>query len=272
MKHIVLFSGGHSSALVALRVVEKYGKDNVVLLNHDIIDTVEDSDIKRFKKEISEYLGIKITYANMENWNKLDQFDVCIKAKAFKTINAPAICTSRMKTQPFMKWLEENYPSKDCICYYGFDFNEVNRIVRRTYIMALSGYKTEYPLAQWTETITDTNTIGIKPPLKYGSFKHANCTGCLKGGSQHWYVVYCKRPDIFKKAKDTEAIIGNAILGKDKYLKDIECDFFKMKQLGIKATEHIPFQTFWADAKKKLKEPTLFNFENFEKSCDCGAY
>ena len=272
MKHIVLFSGGHSSAIVAIKVIEKYGKENCILLNHDIISTVEDEDIKRFKKEVAEYLNMEITYANMKDWDKLDQFDVSIKAQAFKTPATPAICTSRMKTQPFMKWLEKNYPEKDCICYYGFDDNEVNRIVRRTYIMALSGYKTEYPIAQWAKTITSTEEIGVKPPLKYGSFKHANCTGCLKGGSQHWYVVFCERPDIFKKAKETEKIIGNAILGKDKYLKDLECDFYRMKEMGVVPTEHKQFQTFWAEAKQILNSPTLFNYEDFKKSCDCGAY
>ncbi len=272
MKHIILFSGGHSSAIVALKVAEKYGVENCILLNHDIIDTVEDKDIKRFKREISNYLGMEIQYANMKGWDKKDQFDVSIEAKAFKAPAIPAICTNRMKTAPFMKWLEKEYPNKDCICYYGFDAGEINRIVRRTYIMALDGYKTEYPIAQWAETIISTTELGIEPPLKYGKFKHANCTGCLKGGSQHWYVTYCERPDIFKKAKETEEIIGNAILGKDKYLKDMECDFYRMQQLGIEPTEHKQFQTFWTDAKKLLGSPTLFNFKEFERTCDCGAY
>ena len=48
MKHIILFSGGHSSAVVALKVVEKYGKENCILLNHNITSYVEDEDIKRF--------------------------------------------------------------------------------------------------------------------------------------------------------------------------------------------------------------------------------
>lgn len=272
MKHIILFSGGHSSAIVAIKVVEKYGKDNCILLNHDISSFVEDEDIKRFKNEVSSYLDIEITYANMKYWDTKDQFDVSIESKAFKTPDTPAICTNRMKTKPFMDWLRLNHPKKDCILYYGFDEFEINRIVRRTYILALEGYKTEYPIAQWKKTILSTNEIGINPPLKYGSFKHANCTGCLKGGSQHWYVVYCERPDIFKKAKETEKILGHAILSKDKYLKDLECDFKKMKSIGIEATEHIQFQTFWSNAKKQLNSPTLFNYEDFNKSCDCGAY
>ena len=54
----VHFSGGESSAIVAIEVVRKFGKENVVLLNHDISPKVEDADAKRFKKEISNYLGL----------------------------------------------------------------------------------------------------------------------------------------------------------------------------------------------------------------------
>lgn len=35
-KYIVCFSGGHSSAVAAIETVRKYGKEQVVLLNHDI--------------------------------------------------------------------------------------------------------------------------------------------------------------------------------------------------------------------------------------------
>ena len=54
MKYIVCFSGGHSSALVAIEAVRKYGKENVILVNHDICSRAEDEDIKRFKKEIAD--------------------------------------------------------------------------------------------------------------------------------------------------------------------------------------------------------------------------
>ncbi len=55
MKHIVCFSGGHSSGIVAIEVVRKYGNDDVILLNHDISPTVEGEDIKRFKREVADY-------------------------------------------------------------------------------------------------------------------------------------------------------------------------------------------------------------------------
>ena len=68
MKYIVCYSGGHSSALVAIEAVRKHGKENVILLNHDISSEVEHKDIKRFKNEIAKFLGLEITYANMKGW------------------------------------------------------------------------------------------------------------------------------------------------------------------------------------------------------------
>ena len=59
MKHIVCYSGGHSSALVAIEVSRKYGTADLVLLNHDMAAHVEDADIKRFKREVAAYIGIQ---------------------------------------------------------------------------------------------------------------------------------------------------------------------------------------------------------------------
>ena len=36
VKHIVCFSGGESSAIVAVELVRKFGKENVILVNHNI--------------------------------------------------------------------------------------------------------------------------------------------------------------------------------------------------------------------------------------------
>jgi hypothetical protein len=142
--HIVLLSGGHSSGLVAIEVVRKHGKENVILLNHDISPTVEDIDIKRFKKDIADYCGLPITYTNINgitNPDELpDQFDVCIEAGAMTDDAGHALCTNRLKTEPFFRFLQTNFntisnlfeSTKECICYYGFDSKETLRIQRRT--------------------------------------------------------------------------------------------------------------------------------------------
>lgn len=269
MKHIICYSGGHSSALVAIEVARRYGAENLVLLNHDINSQVEDKDIKRFKLEVADYIGTPITYANIDDLQSdqiPDQFDVVMKIKAFKVGNGTELCTAKLKTEPFMKWLKNNIPDKDCICYYGFDENEKVRIQRRSGIMGQLGYKTDYPLALWKDrTIFSTNEIGITPPMQYSTFKHANCVGCLKAGKQHWYIVYCTRPDIWQKAKEAEEDIGYSII-RNVYLEELEPIFEKMKQQGISTTEHTKGVTFWASVRKSgiSTEP-----DDYNKPCEC---
>lgn len=253
MKHIVLHSGGHSSGIVAVEVSRRFGSENVILLNHDLPSLVEDDDIKRFKREVAEYVGLPITYASHPD-PTANQFSVCIESKAFKVDNGPMLCTARLKTELFMQWLSENFPNKDCVLYYGFDANEMHRVQRRASIMGEQGFKTDYPLALWRErTIHQSIEIGITKPLGYSQFKHANCAGCLKAGWQHWYVIYCTRPDIWKIGKEAEEIIGYSIHHDESgavYLEDMEDKFQAMRCAGIPATEHIPHQKFWAKATK----------------------
>lgn len=251
--HIVCYSGGHSSALVAVEVFRRYGRDKLVLLNHDINPRVEDEDIKRFKREVAAWLQVPITYANHAKVDQWDQFDVVVDAQAFKVGSQNVICTSRLKTEPFHKWLKENVPNKNCMLYYGFDANEMHRVQRRIGILAAQGYHSQYPLALWERTLTSIEELGIAPPLTYSQFKHANCQGCIKGGRQHWYVVYCTRPDIFAKGKDAEDKIGYSVI-KSIYLDELEPMFARMQAAGVVPTEHVHHTKFWVDAKKRVEE------------------
>lgn len=260
MKYIVCYSGGHSSAIVAIEATRKYGKENIVLLNHDLCSRSESSDIKRFKQEVAEYLGIKITYANMVGWERLDQFDVCMAMNAFKYgIQSSALCTHKLKTEPFYEWLASHYPAtppeirEDVVILYGFDPQEAVRITRRVGIMAAKGYRTDYPLIWSDRTIHATEEIGIKRPAEYEVFNHANCIGCLKAGKQHWFVVYCLYPDVWTKAKQAEETIGYSIL-REKFLSEYESEFQSLKNKMLPPTEKIKPQRFWATARKLLED------------------
>jgi len=266
LRHICCYSGGHSSALVAIEVVRRYGKENVILMNHDIAAISESADIKRFKQEIADYLGVEITYCNAPHWELKDQFDVVIEAGAFKVGNGTALCTNRMKTKPFEEWLKLNASSDDVI-YYGFDASEPARIQRRSSHLGNMGFKTCFPLAQWEASIHKTDEIGIAAPSTYGVFKHANCIGCLKAGRQHWYCVFCLRPDRWERGKEAEEEIGYTII-KGTSLEALEPMFTQMKEIGIEPTEHVPAATFWAAAKRKLREIPLFT-EKDVAQCDC---
>lgn len=298
--HIICYSGGHSSAIVAIEVVRRYGKENVILLNHNINKRYENEDIKRFKQEVADYLGIEITYANikgiMDDALIPNQFEVVEELKTF--INVPtkqALCTTKLKTEPFHEFLKQ-LEDKNVCAYYGFDENELNRVERRKTILNDKNVDSDFPIALWGEnkyknlenylldqkksldilviegfknrdnyerTIYSTTEIGIDPPNTYNVWKHANCIGCLKAGQQHWYCVYVHDYETFERAKLAEERIGFSIIDEE-YLKDLEVKFEQMKKIGIPANEHIPFQKFWATANKYLKEKTIDMFP-----CEC---
>ena len=264
MKHLVCYSGGHSSALVAIEVVRKFGKENVVLLNHDINPKIEHEDIKRFKKEVADYLGLKITYANNPRWEELTPVSNALELSGFQFAPGKALCTKELKTKPFYKWLEENaINKKEWVVYYGFDKDEPDRISNRTTIMRSMGFNTDYPLANWDRTILGTEEIGINRPITYKIFKHANCIGCLKAGRQHWYVVYCLRRDIFDEAMSAEEKLGHSII-RDIYLKDLVPIYEDIISKGICPNDRENSATFWARVNEAIPEQMTF------MPCDCA--
>lgn len=258
MKHIVCYSGGHSSGLVAIEAVRKFGKENVILINHDISPTVEDEDIKRFKQEIADYLGLPITYANIKGITSPDdlpdQFDVCMDAGAMTDDAGHALCTARLKTEPFLAFLKLNFgvsdtlfeKAKECIIYYGFDANETVRIQRRSGVLGAMGYKTDYILAFWkVRTIYNTQEIGITPPATYTVWKHANCKGCLKASLLHWYVTYAHVPHIYAKGIKLEEAVDFTVhtvvrdgVKMTVSLRELMPIFECLKNEGFPATEH----------------------------------
>jgi hypothetical protein len=271
LKHVVCYSGGEASAIVAIEVARKFGPENIILINHDINPWVEHWDIKRFKREVADLIGVPITYANMVGWDQKDQFDVCVEAKAFK-VGVHPLCTNRLKTAPFHSWLNDNFPvdkvtgrNDNIVLYYGFDAVEKERIERRRGILRAKGYNADFPLATWQNVISSTREVGVEPPETYEVWKHANCSGCLRAGRQHWYVVYCRRPDVWEKAKWAESVIGYSIL-KGVYMTDLESMFEEMKQAGILADEKTKAATFWAQAKKILGPKP----DEEEATCEVG--
>ena len=116
--------------------------------------------------------------------------------------------------------------------------------------MAAMGYQTEYPLTWETRTIHEIEEVEIDRPKPYSIFNHANCTGCLKAGKQHWFIVYCLYPEIWAKAKQAEDAIGYSIL-KQGYLSEFEAEFAKLKEKALPPTEKTKPQKI---ARKLIKD------------------
>ncbi|NYR09582.1 hypothetical protein [Psychrobacter sp. BI730] len=258
-KFVVCYSGGHSSAICAINAVLRHGKENVILLNHDISSKVEDVDIKRFKEKVADYLGVDITYANHKDFESMTPIEVCKSIGGFKFGSSPILCTYNLKTKPFYEWIKANDPEHLHTYLYGFDNtpDERVRMNRRIAAMGEIGCKTDYPLITWGKLkVTDTmKQLGIEKPQRYSHYKHANCDGCLKAGWQHWYVTFCNRPDLWEAGKAAEEELKHSI-HKDYYLEEKEELFINMRDQGIPDSEHIPSGKFWATVRR-LPENSL---------------
>ena len=269
MKYVICYSGGKSSSECALTMASIHGAENVILLNHNINGFVEQYCTKKLKRDVAAYLGLDITFANHKDWNTATPVSVCVDAGAWKVGRGKILCTNRLKTDPFMKWMKENDPDGAYTYVYGLDRTELSCITRRAQIMGEMGYKTTFPMLWPDSMIVRLEDIGIDPGKIYDTFNHSNCVGCLKAGWQHWYIVYCTRPDIWEETKAGEDAIGHSIHwdnGQQVYLEDKEELFETMKQAGVVPTEKVVFQTFWAQARKRVREheAELAELEQFD--------
>jgi hypothetical protein len=134
-KYVICYSGGRSSSECALTMAALHGAKNLILLNHNINGHIEQACTKKLKEDVASYLGLDITYANHNDWDTATPVSVCVDAGAWKVGRGKILCTNRLKTAPFMKWMEKNDPNKENIYVYGLDRNELSRITRRAQVM-----------------------------------------------------------------------------------------------------------------------------------------
>lgn len=204
MKHIVNFSGGDCSFWTAKRVIEKEGKQNVILLFADVL--IEDEDLYAFNRKASEILGVPITRVSRE----MHPFELFRKRGCIGN-NLHPICSDVLKREPLDQWKEAMFEMdhnqanalfETAIVYVGFDWSEEHRLqaLRR----AKPTWRIEAPM-QW-EPIWDkcrmrreAEALGLPEQKLYTlGFPHNNCGGgCVRAGITHWVHLYHVLPHVF---------------------------------------------------------------------------
>lgn len=240
MKHIIAFSGGLGSFFTAKRVIEKHGKENVLLKFTDTL--IEDQDLYRFLIESSNHLyGITDTSAldkvkDMPPFDALEERAEFIKALAkeaheinpafhwlidgrniwetfkddrFLGNSRLAPCTKNLKQKTAKKWIKDNFKPDECILYLGIDWTEEHRTTapRKHW----NPYKVDYPLLEpplldKEQMKRELAAINIELPYLYKlGFSHNNCGGlCVRGGQGHWAQVLEYLPDRYDLAEKKE--------------------------------------------------------------------
>lgn len=196
MKHIVFYSGGIGSWMTAKRVIEKEGKENVILLFTDTL--IEDEDLYRFIDETVKEMDVEYVYIA----DGRDPWEV-FKDVRYLGNSRLAQCSHLLKQKPADKWLKENFEPDECVLYLGIDWSESHR--RRSPIKNWAPYSVEFPMCEkpylnkW-EMIKELNDLGIATPRLYDlGFNHNNCGGfCVRGGQGHFANLLKQKPDLYE--------------------------------------------------------------------------
>ena len=228
MKHIVKFSGGAASAVVAKIVLDRHGKNDVILLYSDTRSEHPDAD--RFRAQVCDFLGKEMTVVadGRDIWQLIDDSHTLPG-------NFMPFCTQRLKQRPsdrFLKTIAEEYT-----CYLGFTVDEIRRAQRSAARSAANNELVGFPLldegitaSECKRIIKEDWRICLPEPYKY--LQHNNCIPCFKSGSKkYWKLIAKHYPEQFEMACQKEemwnyTVFRDFTLRQIKEMSDQEIDLF----------------------------------------------
>lgn len=207
-KIVVWFSCGAASAVAAKITIDKYGKDNEVIIVNTPIKQ-EDEDNRRFFSDVEKWLGQKIELAVNSKYPDSSIISVFDKAK-YMSGPEGAPCTKQLKKEARYQWQENNKPDWHVL---GFTFDKKER--KRHKMFRISELKNVIPVLI-THKITKRKCFemvkraGIKLPRIYSlGYPNANCIGCVKASSPtYWNHVRKVHPEVFKERAEQSRRIG----------------------------------------------------------------
>ena len=161
MKHVVGFSGGTASAVMAKIVADEF-PDKTILLYHNTNTEPKDND--RFRNEVAIYIGIPITEDSdgRDIWQVFDDEKFLGSGR-----NTP--CSRILKQERSLKYLKNNQPA---IIYIGFTLEEYRRAQRTFARYAKHNIIAKFPLIRKKITKEEcmfrvVNCWNITPPAIY---------------------------------------------------------------------------------------------------------
>ncbi len=248
MKHIVGFSGGIASAVIAKIVADEFPAETI-LLYHSTNTEPEDND--RFRNEVADYIGISIT--NDSDGRNIWQV---FSDERFLGNSRNTPCSRILKQERSLRYLKNNQPA---ILYIGFTLEEYRRAQRTFARYAKYGIEVKFPLISKKITKEEcihrvVNCWSITPPAIYIWAEHANCIPCIKGKKAYWGLIYMFERTAWEKASQTEKDFKQRIFTEAGTLEDELENCLRLAKLHL--------------AKKKTQESQM---NLFEYPCECAV-
>lgn len=208
MSIVVWFSCGAASAVAAKLAVDKYGKENVRIVNNFIKEEHEDN--RRFLKDVERWLGVTIESCVSEKYPNQSCVEVWAERKYMSGVGG-APCTGELKKKARQAW--ENKNNFDAIVL-GFTVDEIKRHER----FVTTERENVLPLLieagltkQDCFRIIAEARIALPEIYKLG-FPNANCIGCVKATSPtYWNHVRKTFPDVFEQRAKQSREIGTKL-------------------------------------------------------------
>ena len=270
--HVVNFSGGLCSFWAAMRVKERYGTKNLVLLFADTL--IEDSDLYEFNREAAQLIGVPITRLSRE----MTPWQLFRRQGLIGNSHYP-ICSVYLKREPLDEWHATHGRNlRECrqgafwddgkrplIVYLGFDWTEEHR---------LTAIRREKPQWRWEAPMQEApiwdkcrmereaRALGLTIPKLYGlGFPHNNCGGrCVRAGISHFVHLQNVLPERFEEWEREEAEARTDFLSRG------------IQPLSIlKDRRGGSFKNLWlSDLRRRIEDGEKFAKDEWG-GCGCGG-
>lgn len=213
MKHIVGFSGGIDSQAATLWVLNRFPKEDVILLNSDAGGNehpMTTEFIKSYSIAVHPVVMLTPTFADictnesssmdrsLENGRKLAvkknldpdalaTFCDLAKLKGRWPASQSQFCTSKLKLYPTMRWIRANVFANDYIRYSGIRRSESDRRSNTPYSERDDWFECEifHPIFDWEKQMcfdyVASHGQAINPLYKLG-FNRVGCAPCVNSG------------------------------------------------------------------------------------------
>ena len=259
MNHIISFSTGLSSALAAVRLMDKYSNTKIVFMDTNF----EDEDNYRFMDDFENCFGVKIIrLAEGRNPYEVSRDEHVIPN------NSLAPCTFRLKIDIFKKYLKSL--DGETTIYIGYDFSELHRCEPTKKGYELLGYKVDFPLL-WkpieTRRYSDVfkADYGIDPPRMYQlGYTHANCGGrCVKQGQGDWIRTLINFPERFAEIEKWE---------NDMRLGPVNANYALLRSQTKEGRQPLTLTELRERYEREHNDPVLFDMQSACVVCGIGDY
>lgn len=206
----VWFSCGAASATAAFLTVKKYAaREEVRIVNNPIAE--EDADNMRFLRDVQEWIGQEIEFAENPKYPSHSCVDVWNDRQFMSGVHG-APCTLELKKAARLAWEEENEPDWHVL---GFTADELQRhkrftLTERDNVLSV--------LIDEGMTKADCYKFliehGLELPRVYKQgYPNANCIGCVKATSPtYWNHVRKIHPEVFEQRAKQSREIGSKLV------------------------------------------------------------